>query len=82
MNIDLKQLTRDLVKVAEAAAPLVGLSEELAAAKALIGSIEDLVTNARDALDSEDHAALAAALDKLADAVNARADAVQERLRG
>jgi hypothetical protein len=82
MSLNLKTLTQDLLRIAEAAAPLVGLADELAAGKELVGAIEGLVTNARDVLDSEDHAALSAALDKLADAVNARADAVQERLRG
>lgn len=82
MNIDWKLIAKNLIAVADAAAPMVGLGDEMAAARRLIASMNDLVVTARDALDSEDHAALDAALDRLADAVNARADAVQERLRG
>lgn len=41
--MDLKKLLADVLDVAEKAAPLVGLAEEVEAGKALVHSIEKLV---------------------------------------
>lgn len=80
--IDLKQLANRLVDIAEKAAPLVGLDDELEAGVALYASISGAVREVRGALDGDDQAALQGALDKLASKVNHHANSTIGKLEG
>jgi len=80
--MDWKELAKDLERIVDAAAPLVGLDDELQAGKDLIAAIGSVVGTVSDNLESADIASLEGKLHALAEKVNARADAVQERLRG
>lgn len=72
--MNMKKLAADLLRIAEAAAPVVGLGEELAAGKALVETITGIVEDRKADFDSDDQAALQTSLDALAAKVNAHAD--------
>ena len=72
--MDLKKLAADLIRIAEAAAPMVGLGEELAAGKALVETVKNVIESRKADFDSEDQAALQTTLDALVAKVNAHAD--------
>lgn len=69
-----KQLTADLLGIARAAAPLIGLGDELAAGEALVKAITDTVDNVKHTLDNDDQAALSIELDALCAKVNSHAE--------
>lgn len=72
--MDIAKLACDLIGIVKAAAPLVGLSEELEAAEALVKSIKGAVDTVKGSLDPGRQAELEAGLDALADRVNAHAE--------
>lgn len=78
--MDIAKLAGDLIGIVKAAAPLVGLSEEVAAAEALVKSIKGAVDTVKGSLDPDHQAELEAGLDALAERVNAHATATMNRL--
>lgn len=80
--MNLANLGSNLLQLADAVAPLIGLADEVEAGKKVVAAIEGLITDSRDTISSADHAALAERLETLSAKVNAHADAVQARLRG
>lgn len=72
--MDIEKLAGDLIGIVKAAAPLVGLSEEVAAAEALVKSIKGAVDTVKGSLDPDQRHELEAGLDALAAKVNAHAD--------
>jgi hypothetical protein len=80
MKFDLKALAGNLLDIAEKAAPLVGLSNELAAGKALVEAITDTVEMVKGDMASDDQAALQTSLSALHAKVNAHADRTAESL--
>lgn len=72
--MDFEKLADDLIGIVKAAAPLVGLSDEVAAAEALIKSIKGAVDTVEGALDPDQRHELEAGLDALADRVSAHAE--------
>lgn len=80
--MDIKKLAGDLLGIVKAAAPLVGLSEEVAAAEAILNSAKRAYDNIKGALASDDADALGKALDEAFARVNAHATATMNRLGG
>lgn len=74
------KLADDLIGIVKAAAPLVGLSEEVEAAERLLESAKGAYSTIKDALDPSKAAEVEAGLDGLADRVNAHAEAVKAKL--
>lgn len=74
------KLADDLLGMLEAAAPLVGLSEEVAATEQLIASARGAYDTIKDALDPDKRAELESNLDALAMRVNAHADRAKSAL--
>jgi hypothetical protein len=72
--MDLKKLAGDLLGIVKAAAPIVGLGEEVAAAETLVRQIIDTVDGVKGAFDSDDQAALSDALAALRVRVGEHAD--------
>jgi len=72
--MDIAKLAGDLIGIVKAAAPLVGLSEEVEAAEALVKSIKGAVDTVKGSLDPGQQEELEAGLDALADRVNAHAE--------
>lgn len=72
--MDIQKLAGDLLGIVKAAAPLVGLGEEVAAAEELLTRAKSAFDTIKAALTSDDQAALQTALDALAERVNAHAD--------
>lgn len=72
--MDWNRLADELIGIVKAAAPLVGLSEEVAAAEALIAATRGAYDTIKDALDPAKAAEVEAGLDALAARVNAHAD--------
>jgi hypothetical protein len=72
--MDIEKLAGDLIGIVKAAAPLVGLSDEFAAAEALVKSVKGAVDTVKGSLDPDHQAELEAGLDDLADRVNAHAE--------
>lgn len=80
MNIT--KIIADILDVAEKAAPLVGLGEELEAGKALVEAIGRLVDGVKDEAGPATQDALQARLDVLAERVNKHADDTATGLLG
>lgn len=78
--MDFTKLAGDLLGIVKAAAPLVGLGEEVAAAEALVKSIKGTVDTVKGSLDPDQLHELEAGLDALADRVNAHADRTKNSL--
>lgn len=78
--MDIKKLAGDLLGIVKAAAPLVGLSEEVAAAEAILNSAKSAYDNIKGALDPGQQAEIEAGLDALAERVNAHATATKGSL--
>lgn len=78
--MDIKKLAGDLLGIVKAAAPLVGLSEEVAAAEAILNSAKSAFENIKGALASDDADALGKALDEAFARVNAHADRTADSL--
>lgn len=78
--MDFAKLADDLLGIVKAAAPLVGLSEEVEAAERLISSATSAYETIKDALGSDDRAALESGLAALADRVNAHAERTKDSL--
>lgn len=72
--MDVKKLAKDLASIAEAAAPLIGLAEELESGKNLVATVKNVIERNKAAFDSDDQAALQQSLDALVARVNAHAD--------
>ena len=72
--MDWNKLADELIGIVKAAAPLVGLSEEVAAAEALIAATRGAYDTIKDALDPAKQAEVEAGLDALAARVNDHAD--------
>ncbi len=72
--MDIEKLARDLLGIVKAAAPLVGLADEMAAAETLVKAVEAAVDTIKDAVDPDQRHELEANLDALAARVNAHAD--------
>lgn len=72
--MDIAKLAGDLISIVKAAAPLVGLSEEVEAAESLVKSIKGAVDTVKGSLDPGQQVELEAGLDALADRVNAHAE--------
>lgn len=72
--MDIEKLAGDLIGIVKAAAPLVGLSEEVAAAEALVKSIKGAVDTVKGSLDPDRRHELETGLEALAAKVNAHAD--------
>jgi hypothetical protein len=71
--MDMKKLANQILAIAEKAAPLVGLSDEVAAGKALVEAITDTVEMVKGDLASDDQAALQTSLAALHAKVDAHA---------
>lgn len=80
--MDMKKLAKDLLSIAEAAAPLVGLSEEVEAGRNLVATVKNVIESNKVAFASDDQAALQLSLDALVAKVNAHADRTIDRLKG
>lgn len=80
--MDLKKLAKDLASIAEAAAPLVGLSEELDAGKNLVATVKNVIESNKAAFASDDQVALQQSLDTLMARVNDHANRTIDRLNG
>ena len=80
--MDLEKLAKDLVLIAEAAAPLVGLSEKSIAAINLVATVKNLIESNKAAFASDDQEALQSCLDALVARVNVHADRTIGRLNG
>lgn len=78
--MDFAKLADDLLGIVKAAAPLVGLSEEVAAAEALVNSIKGAVDTVKGSLDPDKRDELDAGLDALADRVNDHAERTKDSL--
>lgn len=78
--MDWKALTESALKVARTAAPLIGMSEELAAAEALAGAVVDLVTTVKEVAPNDNQAELQAGLDEVMAALNAHAERTKASL--
>lgn len=78
--MDFAKLADDLLGIVKAAAPLVGLSEEVAAAESLFNSVKGAVDTVKGALDPDKRAELEAGLDALAARVNAHAERTKDSL--
>lgn len=72
--MDFEKLADDLLGIVKAAAPLVGLSDEVAAAETLVKSIKGAVDTVKGSIDPDKRHELEAGLDALALRVNAHAD--------
>lgn len=80
MDIDWKDLAEKALKVAHTAAPLIGMSDELAAAEALAGAVVDLVGKVKDIAPNDNQADLQAGLDEVMAALNAHAERTKASL--
>ena len=78
--MDFAKLADDLLGIVKAAAPLVGLSEEVEAAERLLSSATSAYETIKDALGSDDRDALESGLNALADRVNAHAERTKDSL--
>jgi hypothetical protein len=78
--MEYKKLAGDLIGMITAAAPLVGLGEEVEAAKALIRHGKDAAARLKPLLGSDDAAALDTALDAAFARMNAHADRTADSL--
>lgn len=78
--MDIKKLAGDLLGIVKAAAPLVGLSEEVAAAESILNSAKSAYNNIKDALASDDADALGKALEEAFARINAHADRTKDTL--
>ena len=78
--MDFTKLAVDLIGIVKAAAPLVGLKDEVAAAEALVKSIKGAVDTVKGSLDPDARHELEAGLDALAERVNAHADRTKDSL--
>lgn len=74
------KLADELLGIVKATAPLVGLSEEVAAAEALLNHAKGAFDTIKDALDPGKREELEANLDALAIRVNAHAEATKNAL--
>lgn len=74
------KLADDLLGIVKAAAPLVGLSDEVEAAERLLESAKGAYSTIKDALDPVKAAEVEAGLDALADRVNAHAERTKSSL--
>lgn len=72
--MDFKALAQNLLKIAETAAPLVGLADEVKAGKALVEAITTTFDSVKGSLGSDDQVELQTSLDALTKRVNAHAD--------
>lgn len=78
--MDFEKLADDLLGIVKAAAPLVGLSEEVEAAERLLASATSAYETIKGALGSDDQAALEGGLAALADRVNSHAERTKDSL--
>lgn len=78
--MDFKKLAGQLIKIAETAAPLVGMNDELQAGKALYEAITGAVDTVKGSMSSDDQNALQGSLDALQARVNAHADTTIAKL--
>jgi hypothetical protein len=78
--MDFEKLAGDLLGIVKAAAPLVGLSDEVKAAEALVKSIKGAVDTVKGSLDPDRRHELETGLDALADRVNRHADRTKASL--
>ena len=78
--MDFAKLADDLLGIVKAAAPLVGLSEEVEAAERLLSSATSAYETIKDALGSDDRDALESGLAVLADRVNSHAERTKDSL--
>lgn len=78
--MDWKALSERALKVARTAAPLIGMSEELAAAEALADAVVDLVTTVKDVAPNDNQADLQAGLDEVMAALNSHAERTKASL--
>ena len=79
--MDMKKLAKDLLSIVDAAAPLVGLSEEVEAGKNLVATVKNVIESTKASLDSDDQLALQNSLDALVPRVDAHADRTIASLR-
>lgn len=78
--MDFEKLAGDLIGIVKAAAPLVGLSDEVSAAEALVKSIKGAVDTVKGSLDPDQRHELEAGLDALSERVNAHAERTKSSL--
>lgn len=74
------KLADELIGIVKATAPLVGLSEEVAAAETLLNHAKGAYDTIKDALDPDKREELEANLDALAMRVNSHADRTKDSL--
>ncbi len=78
--MDWNKLADELLGIVKATAPLVGLTEEVAAAETLLNHAKGAYDTIKDALDPGKRAELEANLDALAMRVNTHATATKNAL--
>ena len=78
--MDFAKLAGDLLGIVKAAAPLVGLSEEVEAAERLLASATSAYETIKGALATDDRDALESGLAALADRVNSHAERTKDSL--
>jgi len=78
--MDWNKLANDLIGIVKATAPLVGLSDEVAAAETLLASVKAAVDTIKGSLDPDKRHELETNLEALAERVNAHADRTAQSL--
>lgn len=72
--MNMRKLAANLLSISEAAAPLIGLKDELDAGKSLVSAINNAYESTKLNFEETDQKALQSALEKLQAKVNAHAD--------
>ena len=78
--MDFEKLAADLIGIVKAAAPLVGLSDEVEAAERLLASATSAYETIKGALGSDDQVTLEGGLAALAYRVNSHAERTKDSL--
>lgn len=78
--MDFEKLADDLLGIVKAAAPLVGMSDEVAAVENIVKSAKGAYETIKVALDPSKAAEVEAGFDAFADAVNAHAERTKNAL--
>lgn len=78
--MNLVQLGRDILSLAEKVAPLVGLDDEMAIGRGVVSSVINLVNNTKGSLLETDQAKLEEALDALITQTKAHAERTKSSL--
>jgi hypothetical protein len=78
--MDWKALAEQTLEVVKAVAPMVGLSEEVAAAENMVAAVKKLASTVSTILPANDQAELQQGLDEMMTALNAHAERTKASL--